>query len=111
MVLCTTYIHTTPLHRPGVDCPQSLVKLYLDCTALEAEKRPTAPQLYSRLHAIVFEEEGVVDGDLEGSAKDHAAVPRGGTEPPASGMTEAPPLSLATTAFFADDDSDVEAAS
>lgn len=90
------------------------MSLYLECTALEAERRPTASQLYSRLHAIVFEDGQAPDEGVQGSARDHAAVAGAPvaaelTEAtPASGLTEAAPVSLATTAFFADDDSDIE---
>lgn len=99
-----------------MDCPQSLVTLYLECTALEAERRPSASQLYSRLHAIVFEEGGIADDEgMQGSAHDHAAVPGApASGAPASGLLvsgltdTAAPLSMATTAFFADDDSDME---
>lgn len=99
--------------RAGVDCPQSLVMLYQDCTALEAEQRPTASQLYSRLHAIVFgEEELPKDAGMQGSVRDHAGVPGpAGSHMSAalSGLSEtAAPFSTATTAFFADDDSDAE---
>ncbi len=74
------FTRTAPVaHRPNVDCPEAVVQLYLDCTALEAEDRPTAQQLYSRLHAIVMGTDDVQpthagggDGGDHAGAGDHA---------------------------------------